>query len=399
MKSGSAQNYYKYTIEIIVACVVVCCGALWVAPGPLFPLIMKDFGVNSSTVGLTTSIVAMVMAVSSFLSGFLVSRIGLKKTFAIGSFLLAASLLTPLTSDILQVIAIRFAFAMGVAMTFSLASGIVMQWFKQGEVPLMNGINCSASSLGNTLGMSATVYFATALDWKWSLAVYGIFALVMGVLWVVLGKDRHDQAAAVEEGIPRVGMGSIIRQKETIILGICMGGPFLCFNALMSWLPSYYVDNFGMPLSTASFIPGVAPMLGIPVGLIGSYMLTRMRYRKPFIIISGILIGTAAFAAFLVNNLILIYAGIVVFGMCFSIILPVLLTMAMEIPGMNPQRAAIVIAIALAIGNFAGFFGPQLVGVLKDVTGSYLPGLVACSLLSFSLLAGGLFLPETGRKA
>ena len=173
----------------------------------------------------------------------------------------------------------------------------------------------------------------------------------------------------------------------------------LTFNGLMSWLPSYYADNFGLSLSTASFIPGVATVLGIPISLIGSYLLTRIGPRKPFVIISGFLIGFGALMTFLVNNLVLIYAGIAIFGMCFSIFLPVLLTLAMEIPGMNPQRAAIVIAIALAIGNFAGFFGPLVVGLLKDTTGSYLPGLLVCSILSFSLLVGGLLLPETGNRA
>ena len=66
---------------------------------------------------------------------------------------------------------------------------------------------------------------------------------------------------------------------------------------------------------------------------------------------------------------------------------------------MSPQATAVVIATAMAISNFAGFAGPLIVGFLTDLFGSYLPGLVVCSLLSWSLFVGGLLLPETGPKA
>ena len=75
------------------------------------------------------------------------------------------------------------------------------------------------------------------------------------------------------------------------------------------------------------------------------------------------------------------------------------MTMAMEIPGVTPKRTAIVIAIAWAIGNFAGFLGPLVIGLFKDITGSYLPGLLVCSVFSLSLFIGGFFLPETGTRA
>ena len=64
-----------------------------------------------------------------------------------------------------------------------------------------------------------------------------------------------------------------------------------------------------------------------------------------------------------------------------------------------PQVAALIIAAMLAIGNVLGFTGPLIVGFLTDITGSYLPGLVVCSVLSWSLLIGGLLLPDTGPRA
>jgi nitrate/nitrite transporter NarK len=50
---------------------------------------------------------------------------------------------------------------------------------------------------------------------------------------------------------------------------------------------------------------------------------------------------------------------------------------------LSGAAAAGAIALVNSIGNLAGFAGPYVVGVLKDATGSYTPGLL-------SLAAAGL---------
>ena len=87
MQSRLTGANYRYAIEIMVIGVLLSIGIIWVAPGPLFTLIMRDYGIDRAMVGLTTSIVSLVMAVSCILSGILANRLGLKKTFAIGAFL------------------------------------------------------------------------------------------------------------------------------------------------------------------------------------------------------------------------------------------------------------------------------------------------------------------------
>jgi hypothetical protein len=97
--------------------------------------------------------------------------------------------------------------------------------------------------------------------------------------------------------------------------------------------------------------------------------------------------------------MVVLYTGIIIFRVSTFLFQPAIMTLAMEMPGMTPQRATIVIAIAWAIGNFAGFFGPLLIGLFKDTTGSYLPGLLISSIATLSLFICGFFLPETGPGA
>jgi cyanate permease len=276
-----------------------------------------------------------------------------------------------------------------------------MQWFRGREAPLINGLNSSATGVGNTIAMFATVYIASAFDWKLALAIFGGIALVLALAWLIWGKEHNEGTTEPKSIGPSasIGIGTALRQKSTLLLGLCMAGPSVIYMAIASWLPTYYHEVFGMPLSQAGSITGLFTLIGIPVSILGGLLPMRAGLRKPFLVVPGLIIGFAALGTFLIHNMAVIYTSIILFGICEWLYLPLIFTIAMELPGMSPPVAAIVIATALALGNLAGFFGPLIVGLLTDATGSYLPGMVVCSVLSWSLFVGGLLLPETGPKA
>jgi MFS family permease len=99
------------------------------------------------------------------------------------------------------------------------------------------------------------------------------------------------------------------------------------------------------------------------------------------------------------NNDAVIYTSIALFGIFNNIQSPTIFTIPMELPNMTPRTGAVVLAFTLGVGSFGGFLGPLIVGYLADITGSYIPGFIICSVMSLSLLLGGLLLPETGPKA
>jgi len=49
------------------------------------------------------------------------------------------------------------------------------------------------------------------------------------------------------------------------------------------------------------------------------------------------------------------------------------------------------------VGYLMAFLAPLIAGALRDATGSFIPGFVIFSLLSFSLVFGGMMLKETGK--
>lgn len=76
-----------------------------------------------------------------------------------------------------------------------------------------------------------------------------------------------------------------------------------------------------------------------------------------------------------------------------------LTTLAMEIPGITPQKLAILNGVFFSVGYLLAFLAPWIAGALRDATGSFIPGFVVFSLFSFSLFFGGMMLKESGRRA
>ena len=163
MKAES-NSRYRFVIEALILCFALSAGLIWIAPGPLFPMIMQNYGIDRATVSWLTSIVSLVMGVCAIPAGIAANRIGLRKTFAIGVFLTASGALTPFCSSIIQLLATRIIFAIGTAMTFPIIGGLVMQWFSDKEIPLINGLNMSITSVGNTIALFTAVLIANTFD-------------------------------------------------------------------------------------------------------------------------------------------------------------------------------------------------------------------------------------------
>ncbi len=397
------ENRYRFVIEALILLVLTGVGVIWMATAPLIPAMMAAYGVNRGTVSWSMSVVPIVMAVFALPAGVITTRIGLKKTFAVGVFLEAAGLLTLFSSNFVELLVTRLLFAVGAAMTFPVAGGIVAQWFSHKELPLVNGFNLSSASLGNAIGLAATVPIALALSWRAPLALYGGFALVCALAWLFFGRERPKtimpelQLQMAQD--PPISIGSVLKQKTTLILALSLVGPFALFMAIASWLPTYYNEVFNMPLARASSITALFTIFSIPAAILGGFLPMRVGLRKPFLIIPGFLICLVGLGTFMVNNPIVILISVALFGICGVIFLPSVFTLVMELPNMTPQMVTVVLAVVIAVGNLGGFLGPLVVGYLADLTGSYVPGLVLCSVLSWSLFVGGLFLPETGPRA
>lgn len=374
-------------------------GANFLAPAPLFPLIMRDYGVDRATVSLLIASVTLMFALFTLPGGILAAKIGLSRAFTLGCFLMAAGMLVPLAPNFPALVGLRIVFGIGAAIAFPVTNALVMQWFQPRELPIVNGLNITGQSVGVAASMFLGVPLAGLLAWQLPLFLFGLVPLAGTLLWLAVARERPPQDSAGMAPPSVRDLLGILRERTALLLQLAVVGPFAMFVAFSSWLPTYYNEALGMPLAQASFIVGIIPLAGGVATVVGGVLAARLGLRRPFLIVAGAFLPFAALAAFLFDNLAVLYGGIVLLGFWGSFFTPALFTIPMEIHRTSPERAAVVTAAAVAVGDLASFASPILVGATTDATGSFLPSLTVLALLSATLLAAGALMPETGPGA
>ena len=368
------------------------------APAPMFLLIMEDYNLSRGSVSLLMVTAFLVFTIFLIPGGIISTKLGTRGAILVSGLLMTAGVFAPVTSSLPAILPLRVAFAMGNAILLPATAAVIVQWFKTSERPIMNAVNLAAQGTGVAAAMFLSVPLAEALEWRTVLMVYGVFASLGTVVWLVFGRSVQSDAAS-ENTISLKAIFGVIKERNTLLLSLAFVGPFAMFVSYSSWLPTYYNEEFDMPLQQASAILALLPLMGVVVNVLSGFLLARLGLHRPLLMVPGLLFPIGAFGAFYFNSIPIIIAAILVLGFCFWILLPTALTVAMELPGVTPGKVAMVTAAALTIGNASTVVSPFLVGVVTDMVGSYLPSLSVLAILPITAVIAAVKLPETGHRA
>lgn len=389
---------YRFVIAGLVMSLFFSGGLTFLAVTPVFPLIIDDYGINSSTASLLVSSVALANALLAIPGGILVARLGPSRVIIGGWFLASVPVLSAFADDFATLLVLRLLFGVSFALLLPAVAPVLMRWFPPKELPLVNSVLLGALTVGISVSTFVGAPISEAVGWRWMLTGYGAVMLLGAVAWLALGSSGG-VAAASGSRLPYREIWAVVRSRVTLLLVLSDIGPYAQFAALMAWLPTYYHEALDMPLARAGLIVGVLPGAGVFMLLVAGALTLRVARRKPFLVAPGVVVGLAGVLSVLGTETPVLYVAMLLlaFGSWFYV--PVLMTVPMEMPGVSEQQVAIMWSVLMSLGSLGAFFAPLLVGAVRDVFGSYVPGLLVFAVLAWSLLVGGLLLPESGRGA
>ena len=330
--------------------------------------------------------------------GIVSSRLGTRRAVLLSGLLMSAGVLTPLTTDIATLLPLRMTFGLGGAILLPATASIIVEWFRPTERGVMNALMLAAQGTGVASAMFLSVPLADALEWRVVLMIYGCFAFVATLGWLVLGRGGRT-AGSTPQTMTARDVFAALRERNTLLLSFALVGPFAMFIGYTSWLPTYYHEVFDMPLQQATAILALLPLMGVVVNLLSGFLLARLGLHRPMLAIPGLLFPIGAFGAFYFNNTPIILAAIIVLGFSFWLFLPTVFTIAMELPGVDMERVALVTAAVLTIGNASTVISPFMVGVVTDAVGSYVPSFAVLAVMPLTAVVAARSLPETGHRA
>ena len=383
---------YRLVMAILVLAGHLSVGLNIFAVSPLLTLAIDDYDINRATAGLLVAMPLLVAAAFGLPSGILIARIGLRRSFMIGWAAIALISLSGFAPNFITLLLLRSAIGVGFAFLLTGTGPLLMQWFRPKEVTVMNALTTAFLSLGIALSVATATPLSEIIDWQMTLTIFALPGIVGLVAWIVLG--RATGGTPMNSGdISLREVGLVLRNRAVVLLLVADAGILVQYSAFAGWLPTFYNEDRGISLYQAGFITGILPFVGVFAVLAGGAIALRVTSARTLFISSGVLAVAGGLGAFLLPSPAWIYPAVVILGIGSWLYVPTLLTLPMQMAGMTPEKVAVVWGSLLTFSGFAMFVAPILVGVLRDVTGSFFPGLAICAAASWALLIAGLLLP------
>jgi cyanate permease len=120
-------------------------------------------------------------------------------------------------------------------------------------------------------------------------------------------------------------------------------------------------------------------------GILGSLLIPRLQYRlhskKKAISITLFSLGLSIATIALTNGVVL-WVAMAVVGLMMRGLLPLLTVTLMDLPEVGPARMGIIGGLYFSIGEIGGFSGPFILGISKELTQSFVPGLIFFAIVS-----------------
>jgi D-galactonate transporter len=271
-------------------------------------------------------------------------------------------------------------------------------------IPLSTVIGAPISGL--LLGLNGTLGLK---GWQWLFLLEAVPALVLSAFVYVYLTDRPSAAAwlpaderdwlvarleaegAARKAARHYSVAQALADPKVLALSLVYFGATATNYGLSFFLPQI-VKAFGVSNLQAGFItalPYVAGTIAIVWWPRHSDRTLERRFHLAgalFVAAAGIAVSTA------IGDPVLKMAALTLAGAGIFSCLPVFWTLPTAF--LSGAAAAGAIALINSIGNLAGFAGPYAVGLLKDATGSYTPGLLSLTAAGVVAIVIVVLLPH-----
>jgi predicted MFS family arabinose efflux permease len=347
---------------------------------PLLPSIQREFGMSYTQLGLFTGLYGLLALLLSVPAGVSARRFGEKPVLAIGLLGVAAGS-----------VLLGQAWSFGSAITFR---GLTIFGYRFAFVSVLIAVALTAprSLRGRTMGvLGATSALASVIgaplggllvgDFGWRIAILGYAAMaVLGAaVFSLFYRPTSDDARDSAHPAPASGDRSAFRSPVVWMLALIVGlGGFGQFTVTY-FVPSVADALYGLDARAAGVIISTGYLTAIVVNL-GVGMLAD-RFNKLVVLGAVFVLLAVASSSLAVEHPVIFRVGTAaVIGFGF--------TAANQLYGLAgsvmPRREAgpAMGVVSLGAGLF-GYFGPQMLGILRDQTGSFAAGFYMVAIADF----------------
>ena len=379
---GGARHRHPILLGLAVALVAFNLRAAVASVGPVLPEIRSDLPLSGTGAAVLTFLPVLCFGLLAVTAPRLARRWGIEPVLLGVLGVLAAGLLLRVL-DGPTVLLLGTVLAGGaIAVGNVLVPPLIKRDFPD-RVGLMMGVYTMAvsGSAAVAAGLTVPLGDAIGLGWRGALGVWMAPAVLAAMVWLPQVRS-HTPPPESQPGPPL--RRSALAWQVTLYFGL----QSLAFYSVLAWLPSIYRD-YDFSAAEAGALLSVSGLVQIPVALVLPTLATRAANQVAYIVASTLLVG-AGLAGVLLAPTAAPYLWAVIIGVgqgaAFALALNLFVLRTRHVP-----ETARLSAMAQTIGYVLSAFGPLLVGVVHDLTGSWTaPLLLLLALLVPQLVFGAL---------
>ena len=348
---------------------------VWVLLGALANSIVPNFKLNDAERGLMLALPLLGGSILRLLLGLLTDHIGARRTGIIGLGLtLVPLVLGWLWADSFPKI-LLVGLLLGVAgASFAAALPLASRWYP----PEYQGIAMGIAGAGNSGTALATLFgpiLAQRVGWH---AVFGL-ALIPVIFtlftFVLFAKDSPSQPAPK----PLTAYAAVLRHADTwwfcMFYSVTFGG----FVGLAVFLNSFFCLQYGLDRVQAGYFATVCVIAGSFLRPVGGYLADRFGGIRMltflYVGIGVMMLGLATLPPLALGTA-LMFAGMGMLGMGNGSVFQL-------VPQRFPKEIGVMTGIVGAAGGLGGFFLPNILGSLRQLTNTFSGGFLIFALVGF----------------
>ncbi len=360
---------------------------VWVILGALANSIVPDFGLNDAQRGLILALPLLGGSLLRLVLGLLTDHIGARRTGILG----LALTLIPLVmgwwwaDGFPQMLLVGLLLGVAGA-SFAVALPLASRWYP----PHFQGMAMGIAGAGNSGTALATLFgpiLAQRFGWH---AVFGLALIpVMLTLLAFVGfaKDSPTQPSPK----PLAAYGKVLAESDTwwfcLFYSVTFGG----FVGLAVFLNSFFHLQYGVDRVQAGYLATVCVIAGSFLRPVGGYLADRYggirMLTALYLGVSTTMLGLSALPP-LAAGTVLMVLGMGMLGMGNGAVFQL-------VPQRFPKEIGVITGIVGAAGGLGGFLLPNLLGSLRQLSGTFSGGFLVFTLVGLSCAVALLYVGRT----
>ena len=267
---------------------------------------------------------------------------------------------------------------------------MVASWFEDEKKGTASGIYLMAGGMGQVFSLSITTAFLLPLfqfNWRFCFIFYSCFSAIIVILWIFIARERESSKNSPNRSVSLKPIKQIFLNRS--VLGLCLI-IFFAFSVLMG-LTNYMNDLVAAKGLTNPIYLYLASILSLGIAL-GNVTLPPisdiLKKRKYFLVLCSIVATIFLLLLQLIGIGEIIWFLIFFLGLMIGSIIPLCLTISIEIKDFSRDLAATISGLVLTFGFLGSFTVNLIFGVILTAGVAFLFCLIY--LMAFGTLAFGL---------